>query len=246
MVTSPDSEGTEGVARSTKPLLVNGRVATPLRMRFEGARPWRSTLTAVPKCRANSHLATTAPPVSARSHSSTGAAGSQVHIFFHQTLLDENAASHIAVGRAFGFLSEDPQSADRINISAVHNDFTIGPGVRVSGRTRDELDLEVLAQDGTGAFPSRSSRAAQGSCRSIRPVHECNARPGKGRRETDPTTRLLPLGCASHTDSRRSNARSWICRRRPITLGNSCRDTQAPRRQSHGAREGKRDRIASA
>jgi aminopeptidase len=25
--------------RSTKPLLVNGRVATPLRMRFEGARP---------------------------------------------------------------------------------------------------------------------------------------------------------------------------------------------------------------
>ena len=36
--TSPDPERTEGVVRSTKPLLVNGRAVTGLRMRFEGGR----------------------------------------------------------------------------------------------------------------------------------------------------------------------------------------------------------------
>jgi aminopeptidase len=36
--TSPDPERTEGVVRSTKPLLVNGRAVTGLRMRFERGR----------------------------------------------------------------------------------------------------------------------------------------------------------------------------------------------------------------
>jgi aminopeptidase len=36
--TSPDPERTEGIVRSTKPLLVNGRAVTGLRMRFEYGR----------------------------------------------------------------------------------------------------------------------------------------------------------------------------------------------------------------
>lgn len=72
----------------------------------------------------------------------------------HHTRLDENAASRIAIGRGFGFLAEDPKSADRINVSAVHVDFMIGgPGVRVSGGTRDGRAVEVLAQDGTWRLP---------------------------------------------------------------------------------------------
>jgi len=69
---------------------------------------------------------------------------------FHHTLLDENAASHIAIGRGFAFLAQDPESAAAINQSAVHTDFMIGgPGVRVSGRTRDGQDVTVLREDGT-------------------------------------------------------------------------------------------------
>jgi leucyl aminopeptidase (aminopeptidase T) len=47
-------------------------------------------------------------------------------------------------------LGGKPADAERLNISAVHVDFMIGgPGVRVTGRTRDGRDVEVLAADGT-------------------------------------------------------------------------------------------------
>ena len=64
---------------------------------------------------------------------------------FHDTLLDENAASHIAVGSGFTHLTEDEQTAERINASAVHTDFMIGgPDVAVTGVTRDGREVPVL------------------------------------------------------------------------------------------------------
>jgi aminopeptidase len=63
---------------------------------------------------------------------------------FHDTLLDENAASHIALGAGFRQLSEG-ESTDRINQSAVHTDFMIGaPDVDVTGLTRDGREIPVL------------------------------------------------------------------------------------------------------
>ena len=66
----------------------------------------------------------------ARSRSSTAAGASdRLGTVFHDTLLDENAASHIALGSGFTHLTEDEQAAERINVSAVHTDFMIGgPG----------------------------------------------------------------------------------------------------------------------
>ena len=45
---------------------------------------------------------------------------------FYDTLLDENAASHIALGRAFPFLAGDEETAARMNESDIHIDFMIG------------------------------------------------------------------------------------------------------------------------
>jgi aminopeptidase len=153
--TSPDPERTEGVVRSTKPLLVNGRAVTGLRMRFEGGRAVEieadSGAELLRELESRDEGAARLGEVALVDGS--GRIGS-LDTVFHHTLLDENAASHIAIGRGFGFLAEDPQSSDRINISAVHVDFMIGgPGVRVSGRTRDGRDVEVLAQDGTWRLP---------------------------------------------------------------------------------------------
>ena len=52
---------------------------------------------------------------------------------FFDTLLDENAASHIALGQAYAFTAGE-QDRDRLNRSAIHVDFMIGgDGVYIAG-----------------------------------------------------------------------------------------------------------------
>ncbi len=65
---------------------------------------------------------------------------------FFSTLLDENAASHVALGSAYALPIGDPADLARINESEIHVDFMIGSDdVTVSGVTRagDELPLLV-------------------------------------------------------------------------------------------------------
>ena len=63
---------------------------------------------------------------------------------FYDTLIDENAASHVALGSAYAF-TVDESEHDRINRSAIHIDFMIGgPGVDVSGITTDGDEVPVL------------------------------------------------------------------------------------------------------
>jgi aminopeptidase len=57
---------------------------------------------------------------------------------FYDTLLDENAASHIALGNGFAFLVDDEDAA-RVNKSGTHIDFMIGS---------DELDVTGVTSDG--------------------------------------------------------------------------------------------------
>ena len=61
------------------------------------------------------------------------------------TLLDENAASHIALGGAYDHPVDDPAEKARINKSVVHVDFMSGsPEVEVDGITRDGEHVSVL------------------------------------------------------------------------------------------------------
>ena len=66
-------------------------------------------------------------------------------IVFQDTLLDENAASHIAFGAGFPHLAADRRSPARVNTSGVHTDFMIGgPEVQVTGITPDGREVPVL------------------------------------------------------------------------------------------------------
>jgi aminopeptidase len=72
-----------------------------------------------------------------------GRIGKTGRVFFN-TLLDENAASHLALGSAYATAVGD-EDRDRINTSTVHIDFMIGSDdVAVTGRTRDGRDVPVL------------------------------------------------------------------------------------------------------
>jgi len=66
---------------------------------------------------------------------------------FYDTLIDENAASHLALGRAFPFLAGDETTAARMNESDIHIDFMIGrPDLQVTGITGDGDRVPVLVQ----------------------------------------------------------------------------------------------------
>ncbi len=64
---------------------------------------------------------------------------------FYDTLLDENAASHIALGSAYVFSVQDPDDVGRINRSGIHIDFMIGgPDVDVDGILPGGDEIPVL------------------------------------------------------------------------------------------------------
>ena len=63
---------------------------------------------------------------------------------FYDTLLDENAASHIALGSGFPFLVGE-EDAPRVNTSGTHVDFMIGSDeLEVTGVTADGERVPVL------------------------------------------------------------------------------------------------------
>ena len=63
---------------------------------------------------------------------------------FFNTLLDENAASHIAFGSGFPFLVEE-EDRGRVNVGGTHVDFMIGsPELEVDGVTAAGERVPVL------------------------------------------------------------------------------------------------------
>jgi aminopeptidase len=63
---------------------------------------------------------------------------------FYDTLLDENAASHLALGSGFPFLV-DAADVEHVNHSDTHVDFMVGsPEVEVDGLTADGERVPLL------------------------------------------------------------------------------------------------------
>jgi aminopeptidase len=143
--TTPDPERADGTVTSTKPLFTSGALITGLQVRFEGGRAVEIT--------ADQNAATL------RTLTERDAGGArlgevalvdrdsrigQLGTVFYDTLLDENAASHIALGQGFTYLV-DGENAGRINNSEIHIDFMIGrPELEVTGITRDGGEIPLL------------------------------------------------------------------------------------------------------
>jgi aminopeptidase len=151
--TSPDPERTEGMVRATKPLLVSGRALSGLRVRFESGRAVQIDADdGAPLLRELVRRDADAVRLGEVALVDGSGRIGPLGTVFHDTLLDENAASHIALGTGFAHLAADEAAARRINTSAVHTDFMIGgPEVSVTGTTRDGDEVPVLI-DGRWAF----------------------------------------------------------------------------------------------
>jgi aminopeptidase len=144
--TTPDPERTEGVVTSTKPLDVGGSIVTGLRMRFERGHAVEiaadtNAETLRQRCATDGGATRLGEVALVDGESRIGRLGRT----FFNTLLDENAASHVALGDAYASPIGDPADLPRINESEIHIDFMIGSDeVTVSGVTRDGGELPLL------------------------------------------------------------------------------------------------------
>jgi aminopeptidase len=148
--TSPDPERVDGVVRATKPLFTSGAKITGIRVRFEAGRAvdveadeGGGTLRAL--CERDPGAARLGEVALVDREGRIG----PLETVFYDTLLDENAASHIALGQGFEFAIADEPERERVNRSEIHVDFMIGSGeVAVTGTTRDGTEVPLL-RDGT-------------------------------------------------------------------------------------------------
>jgi aminopeptidase len=146
--TTPDASRADGHVTATKPLvLADGTVVRGLRMRFEGGRA-----VAVDSDSAQDTMRTIAEQDKGAARlgevalvDAEGRIG-RLDTVFYDTLIDENAASHIALGQGFPFLADDATRA-RVNESQIHIDFMIGsPEMTVTGITAGGDRVPVLVE----------------------------------------------------------------------------------------------------
>ena len=146
--TMPHRERVNGTVRATKPLSYQGTFIEGIRVRFEKGRIVESHAEkghdVFAKMIDTDDGAARLGEVALVPHSSPISASG---IIFNETLFDENAASHIAVGQAYSqnlrdaaAKSKDEMAAAGANSSLIHVDWMIGSG---------ELDVDGVLADGT-------------------------------------------------------------------------------------------------
>jgi aminopeptidase len=143
--TTPDPTRVDGIVRATKPLFVAGAMIEGIRVRFEGGRAVEidadqgaDTLRALAvRDKGAARLGEVALV------DREGRIGPLDTVFF-DTLLDENAASHIALGQGFEF-AVDESDHPAVNRSQIHVDFMIGGNdVAVTATTAGGASVPVL------------------------------------------------------------------------------------------------------
>ena len=147
--TTPDPARVNGVVRATKPLFAAGTLIEGIRVRFEAGRAVEidadrgaDTLRALAD--RDDGAARLGEVALVDRESRIGRLGT----VFYETLLDENAVSHIALGQGFQFTVEEADHA-AINSSQIHVDFMIGGDeVAVTGITATGEAVPVL-RDGS-------------------------------------------------------------------------------------------------
>ncbi|MFB5677744.1 aminopeptidase [Paenibacillus terreus] len=157
---TPHREGTNGVIRSTKPLSYRGSLINNFTLRFEqgrvvdfeaeeGYEALKSILDMDEGARYLGEIALVphSSPISGE------------NLIFYNTLFDENASCHLALGRGFAsslengrLLSNEQLAAAGINQSLVHVDFMVGSAsIDIDGETRDGR-MEPIFRSGAWAL----------------------------------------------------------------------------------------------
>jgi aminopeptidase len=146
--TTPHKDRVNGTVRASKPLSHQGTLIENIAVRFEGGKIVEATATAgedvLNRLISTDDGARRLGEVALVPHGSPIA---QSGVLFWNTLFDENAASHIALGQAYstciiGGEKMDPEQLAAVgaNASLIHVDWMIGSG---------EMDVDGVAADGT-------------------------------------------------------------------------------------------------
>jgi len=155
--TAPDARRVDGTVRATYPLQIQGTIVRGLEVRFENGR--------AVDVRAEhgddlmrTHVATDegAARLGEVALVDSGSRVGQTGIVFYDTLFDENAAAHIALGMAVlqgvpgsSALSPEERNAGGINHSSIHTDFMIGSTeLDVAGVDRNGHETPILSGGG--------------------------------------------------------------------------------------------------
>jgi aminopeptidase len=151
--TTPHLGRVDGTVRSTKPLSYQGTLIEDIEVRFEAGRIVQSAARTghevLERVLGTDEGARRLGEVALVPHSSPISSSG---LLFFNTLFDENAASHIALGQAYrtclegGTMASDTELADRgANSSLIHIDWMIGSGqVNVDGVTADGAREPVM------------------------------------------------------------------------------------------------------
>ncbi|HZS53937.1 MAG TPA: aminopeptidase [Bryobacteraceae bacterium] len=145
--TTPHKDRTDGFVTSTKPLSHQGSLIENIRVRFEAGRITEASATTgetvLQRLIDTDEGARRLGEVALVPHSSPIAASG---LLFWNTLFDENAASHIALGQAYSTcirngenLSPEQLSGKGANDSLIHVDWMIGSAA---------MDLDGITADG--------------------------------------------------------------------------------------------------
>jgi aminopeptidase len=146
--TTPHKDRVDGYVRSTKPLSHNGTLIENIEVKFEAGRITSAKATrgeeVLLKVLDTDEGARRIGEVALVPHSSPI---SKSGILFYNTLFDENAASHIALGQCYAdcFVDGTKMSPDEIaarggNKSLIHIDWMIGS---------DQIDIDGVKADGS-------------------------------------------------------------------------------------------------
>lgn len=157
----PKRDGVHGTARSTMPLNYNGQLIEGIRLRLEGGRivefaadRGEEALRSIIETDEGSHYLGEVALVPADSPINIGRP-------VYNTLFDENAACHIAIGRAYPIcitggaeMAPDELLAHGVNVSNAHVDFMIGSReLAIDGETPDGALVPVF-RAGMWALPA--------------------------------------------------------------------------------------------
>lgn len=157
--TSPDKYRTNGVVYSTKPLMIGGKIVNDFKVEFKDgkvvnveAKEGEELLKGIIATDEGScYLGEVAfVPY----HSPISESG----LIYFNTLIDENASCHIALGKGFpgtvDITSQDPKDweAKHLNFSKIHIDFMIGAkDTKIIGYKKDGSEVMIF-ENGDFAF----------------------------------------------------------------------------------------------